>query len=111
MANRMQVDLQIMGKSAQDVSDTATQLIGVKTSMMSAIAPLQGGWLGAGGGMFQSVQARLEQDMNKINQSLAVLGEKLGTAGQRYGATDADAQSTIQQRGANAGQIATSLKF
>ncbi len=111
MGDVMRTDSGLMIQSEKDVDGVADRLTAMLTSLMNELTPLQEDWKGAGGGSFQQVRDRFDQDMAKLNHSLRSLAEAVGSSGRDYTVSDDEMKSEMERAGATAGSITAALKL
>ena len=110
MTQAMSTSTVQMADTGSKAHDVASQLRGMLTRLMGELEPLQGAWKGAAAGSFESVRARYEQDVNKLNTALESLAATLGKANVTYSTTDSDLESNMSSTGAQAGSITSALQ-
>ena len=111
MSGGMRTDTGLMAKTAQDVDAVADRLTSMLNRLMNELAPLQSAWQGAGGGSFQQVKDRFDNDIARLNVALRSIAEAVGSSGRDYAVSDDEMQQEMQHAGATAGQITQALRI
>jgi len=102
-------DAAVMAKTATEIDGAADRLTSMFNKLMNELTPLQTSWVGAGGGSFQQVRDRFDQDVAKLNVALRSIASAVSTAGRDYTLSDDEMRQEMQQAGASAGEITRAL--
>ncbi len=88
-----------MEATAKKFEAVADELQGTLTNLKNKVAALQSAWAGQGATSFQGTMEEWSKDQNNINQLLHETAGLIRTAGQSYGATDANTASRFNNQG------------
>ncbi|GAA4243469.1 WXG100 family type VII secretion target [Dactylosporangium darangshiense] len=95
MAQTTQAQQAELNAAAQRFEQVNGELQSMLNTLMRELEVTRGGWQGAGGRSFEAVKAAFNNDQAVLNRNLLETAEGLRSAGQNYGATDAEAATTI----------------
>jgi WXG100 family type VII secretion target len=97
--------------AAATKADNASQTLNTMIkNLLSGLEPLQKGFVGAAGASFQSVQIRINDDLNNMTQALRDVSEGIRSAGSDFSATDDQAQQDVTNAAQGAGDIMNRLR-
>lgn len=96
MANESRVTSAELTAAGSKFDSGADGLDSMLRSLMGELQIAETAWVGAGGGSFDAVKRKFQEEQQQLHQALKQTAEAMRTSGTSYAATDAEANAALK---------------